>query len=69
MSALRNFVIKIAKLSEATSEEDLQSLRGHGFSDEQILEVIHVVGFFCHINRIAEATGVDLEPWMKPHEP
>ncbi|MGB1808671.1 MAG: hypothetical protein ACPHQT_00125 [Planctomycetota bacterium] len=60
------FALKLAKLSGEHADEDLQILRREGFSDLQILEAIHVVGFFSHINRVAEATGVDLETWMPP---
>jgi len=60
------FALKLAKLSGEHTGEDLQILREAGFSDSQILEAIHVVGFFSHINRVAEATGVDLETWMPP---
>jgi len=65
---LGKFALKLAKLSGSHTGEDLQNLRQEGFSDLQILEAIHVVGFFSHINRVAEATGVDLETWMPPAE-
>jgi alkylhydroperoxidase family enzyme len=60
------FVLKLAKLSGNHTEEDLGRLREAGWTDGQILEAIHVVGFFSHINRVAEATGVDPEGWMPP---
>jgi uncharacterized protein YktA (UPF0223 family) len=32
--------------------------------DSSILELVHVIGFFNHINRVADSRGVDLESWM-----
>ncbi|MDE0957275.1 MAG: hypothetical protein OSB12_01430 [Planctomycetota bacterium] len=32
--------------------------------DSSILELVHVIGFFNHINRVADSLGVDLESWM-----
>ncbi len=45
--------------------EDLDILRRVGLDDGQILEVVHVVGYFNHINRVADALGVDPEDFMK----
>jgi alkylhydroperoxidase family enzyme len=42
--------------------EDLTHLRRHGFPDEAILEIVHIVGYFNYINRVADALGVDPEP-------
>lgn len=47
---------------------DLDRLRAVGLDDGEILEVVHVVGYFNHINRVADALGVDLESWMPPAE-
>jgi alkylhydroperoxidase family enzyme len=41
-------------------------LRTHGLSDEDILVLVHVIGYFNHINRVADALGVDLEADMPP---
>ena len=38
----------------------------NGLSDRAILDASHVVGFFNHINRLADGLGVDLEPDMPP---
>ncbi|MCA8959436.1 MAG: hypothetical protein KDC38_02935 [Planctomycetes bacterium] len=34
------------------------------FDDGEILEIVHIVGYFNHINRVADALNVDLERWM-----
>lgn len=45
-------------------EPDLQRLREHDFTDEQIHIAAQVVSYFNYINRIADGLGVDLEDWM-----
>ncbi|MGE4632555.1 MAG: hypothetical protein AAEJ47_05915 [Planctomycetota bacterium] len=51
------------------SAADVEQLKGSGVDDAAILELVHVIGFFSHINRVAEALGVDLESWMSPADP
>ena len=46
------------------SRAEVDALKKVGFNDAAILELVHIIGFFNHINRIADALGVDLEPWM-----
>ena len=41
---------------------DLAVLRAHGFSDEDILDIVHVMAYFNYINRVADSLGVDPEP-------
>jgi alkylhydroperoxidase family enzyme len=41
--------------------ESWQPLRGLGFDDEAILEVIHVVGLFNYFTRLADGTGLRLD--------
>lgn len=48
------------------TEADVEGLRAHGFPDEAISVATQVVGYFNYINRIADALGVDDEPWMAP---
>ncbi len=43
---------------------DLDGLRAEGLDDGEILEVVHVIGYFNHINRVADALSVDPEPFM-----
>jgi len=50
---------------EKMSENRIQLLRCEGFSDEAILDITHIIGYFNHINRVADALGVDLEDFMK----
>ena len=50
----------VHQISEATSD----SLRASGLSDEDILNVAEVTGFFNYYNRLVDALGIDLEDFM-----
>ena len=66
--AIQKYAIRLASLEREVYKEEMDELRNAGLSEVEILELIHVVGFFSHINRVAEATGVDLETWMPPRQ-
>ncbi len=44
------------------SRSVLGGLRRHGFRDEDILDAVHIIGFFNYYTRLADALGVDPEP-------
>jgi len=45
-------------------QEDIDSLRRLGLSDQQINIAIQVISYFNYINRIANGVGVESEPFM-----
>ena len=42
-------------------EEDVQKLRDHGFSDQAILDINQITGYYAYVNRLADGLGVPLE--------
>jgi alkylhydroperoxidase family enzyme len=44
------------------TESDWQPLRDHGFDDEGLLEVGHIVGIFNYLTRLADGFGLQLDP-------
>jgi alkylhydroperoxidase family enzyme len=58
--------VRLTESPQAAHRDHLAPLRTHGLTDEDILVLVHVIGYFNHINRIADALGVDLEPEMPP---
>jgi len=62
--ALCDFAVKLTLTPGEMKAGDLDVLREHGFDDEAITIAVQVVGYFNYINRVAEALGVDDEPWM-----
>lgn len=63
--AIADYAMALTSHPSRASEGELEPLRNEGLSDEEILVLTHVVGFFNHINRVADALGVDLEPDMQ----
>jgi alkylhydroperoxidase family enzyme len=43
----------------------VQRLRDHDWSDEQVVSAAQIIGYFNHLNRLADGLGVDLEPEMQ----
>lgn len=62
--ALCAFAVKLTKRPHAMTPADLEALRAEGLDDEAILIAVQVIGHFNFINRVADALGVDPEPWM-----
>ena len=58
--AMLDFAMKIALDARNTADEDLDALRGHGFSDEDIWDIAAVAAFFALSNRMANFT--DMRP-------
>lgn len=53
-----------AKLTLRPSEitrDDLQNLRGVGFSDGDILAIAEVTSYYAYANRIVDGLGVSVE--------
>ena len=44
------------------TEEDWRPLRELGFDDLACLEVVHIVGIFNYLTRLADGTGLQLDP-------
>lgn len=60
--ALLDFAFKLTRTPQKMSRADVEVLRKHGFTDRAVLEIVHIIGYFNYINRVADALGVDPEP-------
>jgi uncharacterized peroxidase-related enzyme len=58
--AMLGFAVKLARAPEDTRDEDLDVLRLHGFTDEDIWDIGSVTALFALSNRIAHLA--DLQP-------
>ena len=59
------FAELLTRTPSAVRPQDLNTLRAHGLTDRDILDVVEVVSYFNYINRVADALGVDPEPEMR----
>jgi uncharacterized peroxidase-related enzyme len=56
--AMLEFAVKLARAPEAVTEDDVQSLRVHGFGDEDIWDIGGITALFALSNRMAHLTGM-----------
>jgi uncharacterized peroxidase-related enzyme len=58
--AMLDYALKITEDSASCSDDDIEALRGHGFSDEDIMDIVQTAAFFNYSNRVASA--LELRP-------
>ena len=63
--ALLDFAVKLTKLPSGVRKDDLDTLQGHGLSDEQLVDAVHCISYFNFINRVLDGLRVDPEPSMR----
>lgn len=56
--AMLDYAVKITNSPRECSEADLDTLRSHGFSDEDIWDIIEIAAMYNFTNRLASATGM-----------
>lgn len=59
--ALAGFAELLAVRPRDVGKKELEALKVQGFKDEEILEIIEVVGWFSHSNRLMIALGVEID--------
>jgi uncharacterized peroxidase-related enzyme len=59
VKAMLNYVIKLTLTPAEAAEEDVDLLRGQGFSDKEILNVNLTTSYFNFVNRVALGLGVE----------
>jgi alkylhydroperoxidase family enzyme len=52
----------VTRDASKVTRRDLDALRAQGFSDEDILDAVEIIGFFNYYARMADALGVEPEP-------
>jgi uncharacterized peroxidase-related enzyme len=60
--SLCDFALKLTAEPGSVGREDVDALRGGGWSDAAIHDAIQVISYFNYVNRIAEAVGIEDEP-------
>ena len=63
--AMLEFAVKVTTAASTVTQADLDRLREHGLTDEALFAIVEVVGFFCYVNRIADAFGVELDDFLE----
>ncbi len=63
--AILEFAVKVTKAAPTVTQADLEHLRSYGLTDEALFAIVEVVGFFCYVNRIADAFGIELDDFLE----
>ena len=53
-----DYVVQLTKDATRIAPNDYERLRGVGFDDQAILQIILIASWFNYINRVADALGV-----------
>jgi uncharacterized peroxidase-related enzyme len=67
--ALLAFADKVREASATVEASDWHALRDVGWSEEEIVEALQVVGMFSAFNRMADSLGVEFVPPAAQPEP
>ena len=59
------FAAKLTHTQQNMTAHDLVMLRHLGFGEEAIMDTVQIVAFFNYITRVADALGLDPEPFLE----
>ncbi len=48
---------------------DVDALRAAGWRDEDVIDIVHVIGMFNYLVRMADGLGIGIEPETAGHLP
>ena len=61
-----DFCVKLTMHPASVRESDVQGLRGHGFDDTAISDIVQTTALFNYYDRLADGLGIDPEPeWSR----
>ena len=59
--AMLRYAAKLTTQPAEMESTDVDSLRGAGFEDRDVLAIAEVTSYYAYVNRIADGLGVTLE--------
>jgi alkylhydroperoxidase family enzyme len=63
--ALLDYVTKVTEAAYRTTAEEVEALRGHGWTDPQIAEAVYITAMFAFFNRVADAFGIPPQRYLE----
>lgn len=63
--AMLEYASKLTQEPWSMTEQDVIALREADFSDEAILDINQVTGYYAFVNRLADGLGVELEAFWE----
>jgi uncharacterized peroxidase-related enzyme len=62
--AMLEYAEKLTLTPSAMTEKDVQKLRDSGWSDRDILDIVHVCAYFNFRARVVDGLGLELADWQ-----
>ncbi len=66
--ALLDYVTKVTNAAPQTTHADVQRLRDHGWTEEQIAEAVYITAMFAFFNRVADAFGAPSMGYLEANQ-
>jgi alkylhydroperoxidase family enzyme len=54
----------ITEAAHKSTPDDVQKLRDHGWSEDQISEAVYIIAMFAFFNRVADAFGIPPQHYL-----
>ena len=62
--AMLEYTEKLTLTPSAMTEEDVRKLRGAGWTDRDVLDIVHVCAYFNFRVRVVDGLGLELGDWQ-----
>ena len=62
---LLEYVTKVTEAAYRTTDEDVETLRQHGWTEPQIAETVYITAMFAFFNRVADAFGIAPQGYLE----
>ena len=68
--AMLDYAVKLTRTPSQMVEADVEALRGAGFGDRAILDIVQITAYYAYVNRIADGLGISMEEyWQRGDTP
>ena len=57
--------MQVTSRQRSVNQKTIDGLRQHGWTDEEILAAVQIIGFFNYYTRMVDALGVEPEDFMR----
>ena len=59
---------RVTEAAYRTTDDDVQALRDHGWTEPQIAEAVYITAMFAFFNRVADAFGIAPQGYLEMNE-
>jgi len=65
---LLDYVTRVTEAAYRPTNEEVQRLRNHGWTEPQIAEAVYITAMFAFFNRVADAFGIAPQGYLEMNE-